>query len=140
MHVEPCSSHAVFQLRLQIAHLSPLAFANTLRAISAPSRTKREIGSLVRDNYASVPDYGAEDVFNFSGEHPPDTTRPFFASPGQISSGRYLREQGNTVRVRFTTTSVHSTGFRTVIVHFDDRRSDQSSLHLPKVCQEGEHL
>lgn len=101
----------------RVAHLSRLSLSLARAAISSPSRKKREIGSLVRDAYARVPHFTASDVFSFSGDHQPDTTRPFFASPGQVSDGRYLQSQDATVSVRFTTRSVHSTAPRYVIVH-----------------------
>jgi hypothetical protein len=84
------------------------------------SRSKCPRGALVRDGYARVPSFTAADVYSFSGDHQPDTVRPFFASLGQVSDGRYLRLEGSNMELRFTTTSVHGTKDRTVVLRFDE--------------------
>lgn len=123
------------RLKLRLfSSLSSLSFSLASAAASSPSRRRREIGSLVCDAYARVSRFTAADVFAFSGDHQPDTTRPFFASPGQVSDGRYLQSQDNTVSVRFTTRSVHSTATRSVAVHFDERAPVRAECTCPQRC------
>lgn len=109
-----------------LAAQRPLLAAHSM----ATAHTVRKYGTAVTDSFARAPLFSLADALRFCGEHSPPAVRPYFDEDGHISPARYV-DHADSLTIRFTLVSIHSTTDRLVELTFCGGALARASCSCP---------